>query len=323
MKAIHRLIYRLLLLTYPTSFREDYGHELAVQLEDELRERSAFWVWYKLIPDTLTAALTRHVDLFRQDVLLALRIYRLRPWTSALIVALLGLGVGAMLTAFEATYSLMARPLPYPEGSRLVTIYNFPSFTFRQQPSRFQDLTGPNGPLESAAIYVTDEVNLSGGPLPIRARAAEVSPWLFSILRRSPYLGEWFSGKAADGSEAVISFGLWQQWFGGDPRVLGRKIELNGLPRVIVGVAPPDVDFPHRTAVWVGASRGGDTLRTSGRAIFYELLGETETWRQRGRHATGAREVCGIDGFESPQLGTRKPAHPRFHTSATNCRRMG
>jgi predicted permease len=273
MRILHRLVYRALLVTYPKSFREDYGRELTLQLEDDLQEKSGFAVWYRLIPDTLQAATTRHLDLFRQDIWLALRMYRLRPWTSALIVALLGLGVGATLAAFEATYSLIARPLPYPDGSRLVTIYNFPTFTLREQPTRFQDLTRPNGPLDGAAIYVTDEVNLAGGPVPIRAHAAEVSPWFFSILRRSPYLGAWFSASAADGSEAVISHGLWQQLFGGDPRVLGRKIELNGVLRVIVGVAPPEIDFPRRAAIWVSASRGKDTLRSSGRAIFYDLLG--------------------------------------------------
>ena len=135
MKVIHRLMYRALLLTYPKSFREDYERELTLQLEEELREKSALAVWYRLIPDTLQAAITRHLDLFRQDVRLALRMYRLRPWTSALIVALLGLGVGATLAAFEAAYSLLARPLLYPDSSHLVVLYNFPTLTFREQPA--------------------------------------------------------------------------------------------------------------------------------------------------------------------------------------------
>jgi hypothetical protein len=53
MRIIQRLIYRALLMTYPKSFREDYERELTFQLEDELREKSAFAVWYRLIPDTV------------------------------------------------------------------------------------------------------------------------------------------------------------------------------------------------------------------------------------------------------------------------------
>ena len=49
---------------------------------------------------------------------------------------------------------------------------------------------------------------------------------------------------------AVIGYGLWRQLFGGDPGVLGSTVRVNGVPLTVVGVAPPAMDFPERTALW-------------------------------------------------------------------------
>src|SRR6185369_16281137 len=71
---------------------------------------------------------------------------------------------------------------------------------------------------------------------------------------------------------AVIGYGLWQQTFGGDPNVLGATIRLNGIPLTVIGVAPPGMDFPARTAVWTPTIFDLEKLPKND-AIFWKTIG--------------------------------------------------
>jgi len=106
-----------------------------------------------------------------------------------------------------------------------------------------------------------------------RVRVAETDSNFFQALGAEPYFGRSFSPdediKGKD-NVAVIGYGLWQQAFGGDPRVLGATLRLNGVSQMIVGVAPPDFDFPARAAVWAPTTQ--DIARLPKRGAFFNQI---------------------------------------------------
>src|SRR5579862_8666318 len=100
----------------------------------------------------------------------------------------------------------------------------------------------------------TFAVNMIGEGPPERVKTAVVTGNLFAVLGVPPLLGRSISpADDRDGAPltTVLSYGLWQRAFGGDAGVLGRKVDLNGTPHVVIGVMPPQFHFPDQeTELW-------------------------------------------------------------------------
>ncbi|MGH9574050.1 MAG: FtsX-like permease family protein, partial [Candidatus Acidiferrales bacterium] len=121
------------------------------------------------------------------------------------------------------------------------------------------------------------DANLSSGRSVTRAHISQTSWNFFSVLGTQPVLGHGFAlkddvdasglGLPGRNAEAVIGYGLWQELSGGDPRVLGTTIRVDGNPLTIIGVAPPHFDYPNKTVIWKpGAfTRGNDGWVAIGR----------------------------------------------------------
>ena len=113
-------------------------------------------------------------------------------------------------------------------------------------------------------------MNVGGTSGMTRVHVAQASWNFFSVLGTQPVLGRGFaSGDDVDApgwglpgrnAVAVIGYGLWQQLFGGDPKALGATIRVDGNALTIIGIAPPDFDYPNHSAVWKPAafSRGNN-----------------------------------------------------------------
>ena len=110
----------------------------------------------------------------------------------------------------------------------------------------------------------------------MRVPAAYVVGPFFETLGVAPALGRAFSreeGRPGDPTAVVLSHGLWQRAFGGDPEILGRRIQVDATPVTVVGVMPADFAFPtNETEIWVPfgrdlttASRGGHFLNVIAR----------------------------------------------------------
>jgi predicted permease len=125
------------------------------------------------------------------------------------------------------------------------------------------------------ALYQTAQMNLSGRDRAARTQVTQTSANFFSLLGAEPDFGRAFLPQEdvpGKNQVAVIGYGLWQQLFGGDPRVLGATIRVNGTPLTVVGVAPPDFDFPARTTVWTPTVFEIERLPVSG-AIWTHTIG--------------------------------------------------
>ena len=123
----------------------------------------------------------------------------------------------------------------------------------------FRDWRAQNQSFSDMVIWSQLNLNLSGSGAgePERVRVTVVSENQFSALNLVPAAGRFFIPEDVNGpgNICVISYGLWQRRFGGDPNLLGRDISLNLRPKTVIGVAPPGFSFPvqtqNQTDVWV------------------------------------------------------------------------
>jgi putative ABC transport system permease protein len=202
-----------------------------------------------------------YLENLASDVRYGLRGLRKNPGFTAVAVLTLTLGIGATSAIFSVVNAVLLRSLPYRHPNRLVSLYEdrgrtgFPRKQFT--PANYVDCKAQTQIFEDAAAIDADRVyNLTGnGADPERLLGEGVTHNLFSILGTRPLLGRVFSPEEdRPGSEHVVllSDRLWLGRFGGDRRVLGQNILLNGEKYSVIGVMPPGFSFPNKNAdVWV------------------------------------------------------------------------
>lgn len=177
------------------------------------------------------------------DVRFAWRQLRQHPAFSLLAAFTLALGIGGTVAIFSVVDGLVLRPMPVRDEARLVVFwmdYNWRGVEFDFAKERVRAY-------ESLAAYSNDAVTLhtdAGSSLLLSTIA---SAELFDVLGARPLLGRTFRpGADRPGAEPVIvlSYGAWQQDFGGDRDVVGRRIDVDGRPTTVIGVMPEDFYFP-------------------------------------------------------------------------------
>lgn len=187
---------------------------------------------------------------FRQDVCYGVKMFRRHPNFTVAAVLTLALGIGATSAIFSVLDAVVLKPLPFPDPDRLVWIQETNRVDGRSRsPSALTTRTWSE---ESTAIRGADavggilEVSLPSPAGAERVALMDVGLNTLSSIGVQPVLGRWFMPDEAvvegDTAESlVISYGLWQRYFGGDPDVIGRSLpgwEAN-WGRIIIGVMPP------------------------------------------------------------------------------------
>lgn len=197
------------------------------------------------------------------DFRFTLRQLRRSPGFAMIAIFTLALGIGSNTAIFSVVNSVLLQPLPFAHPERLVqlnaetNLYNFPKGWIREyqrQSRSFQSISG---------YTLNAEYNLTGSGNSDRVLGSTVSVNLFDTLEVRPALGRFFSPQEAEAGKdrvIVLSHSYWQQRFGSDPSVLGKKILLDGISREIIGVAPRSVKFPDsETQFWLPVSfKAGD-----------------------------------------------------------------
>src|SRR5215475_13898779 len=182
-----------------------------------------------------------------QDLRYGARMLSKNPGFTLIAAITLALGIGANTAIFSVVNAVLIRAFPYRDADRLVIVWE----TIRGElntvsPANFFDWQEQNSVFEGMAAYADTVVNLVGDGEPEEIPAQETTANLFSVLGVNALLGRTFAtedGKPGQNNVAVISFALWQSRFGGDPRVIGRKVNLNAVERTVIGVLPPDVKW--------------------------------------------------------------------------------
>ena len=200
-------------------------------------------------------------DLIR-DIKHSIRGMRRTPGFALAVVLTLAVGVGGNTAIFSVVDQVLLRPLPYPEGERLVRIYerslNAPNpnarFSNGVSPANWLDWQAQSRTLSSMGIWFNIARTITGEGEPERLNGQYVSWEFFQTLGVTPLLGRALStddDRPNAPAVAVLSHGLWQRRFGADPNVVGRVIRLDDTPVTIVGVMPSGFRFvQHDTDFW-------------------------------------------------------------------------
>ena len=193
------------------------------------------------------------------DLRFALRLLTRSPGFSVVAIATLALGIGANTAIFSVVDHVLLRPLPYRDSDRLYAVHEVvPKFAHVAplvpvNAMHFREWRRNVRSFDRMALIGGVALNLTGTGDPERLAGARVSPALFAMLGVRPQLGRLFvEAEDRPGRDAVVVIDdeLWKLRFGADPRVLGRKVVLDGRPYEVIGVLPPDFRFPKLASLY-------------------------------------------------------------------------
>jgi predicted permease len=181
-----------------------------------------------------------------QDVRHAWRAVRATPATSAVAVATFALGIGSVAAILSVVRATLLTPPPYREPERLVMVWaDLTAAGFPRAPlsgPELRDLRLRTASFEGVAGVWANSITLTQEGEPEFVRIGFVTPDFFPVLGVDPAAGRLLAREdEVEGAPGTIllSHGLWERRFGGDPGIVGRATTVNGQPAIVVGVLPP------------------------------------------------------------------------------------
>jgi putative ABC transport system permease protein len=243
-KGLGARIYRALLRLLPAEFRDDFGPEMTLVVEEQRRDapsggagRLRFWLG--AVSDLLRAAPREHAALMKRDVAHAFRQLGARPAFAASAIAVLALGLGAATAVYTLVDALVLRPLPVREPERLVWL-DKPGFSY----PIFTELRRRLGTVEGLFAWSVDDRHVTWRDTPVRTSVLAVTGEFHRTLGVRAAVGRGLGPEddrpGGEGSAvAVLSDACWRRRFDADPGVLGRTLRLDQAVVTIVGVTPP------------------------------------------------------------------------------------
>ena len=261
-------------LIVPRRLRADWRQEWEAELqwrEQQLAEWDKLHAKHKLdllwhsagaFADALWLQPKRWEDEMVQDIRFGLRMMARSPLMMLAAILSLALGIGANTAIFSVINALLLRPLPYSQPEQLVKVFQAqPDPTKGMTPSvwaypRFEMLRDQQQSFAAVAGVGQNAHNLTGTDSPERLQVEMVSASYFPLLGVDAVVGRTFTAEEDRVPEtnlaALLSYGLWQRRFGGDPQVLGKTMELDNRIFTVVGVLPPGFRGQNGTAdAWV------------------------------------------------------------------------
>jgi predicted permease len=183
------------------------------------------------------------MNVWLQDVRYALRMFRRNTVLSVVILASLGIGIGANTAIFSVVDALLLRPLPYPHADRLAAVWlHSPAIGILRDwpsPGQYIDIQGENHSFEQMALAQSRPFTLTGREQPERVDGLRTQSSLLQMLGAKPLLGRILlpeEDKPGQAAVAILSNGAWQRLFNSDPTIVGKNITLNGKPFMVAGV---------------------------------------------------------------------------------------
>lgn len=197
-----------------------------------------------------------------QDIRFAVRTLIKSPGFALMAILTLAIGIGANTAIFTVLNAVILRPLPFYDPSKLcIVTEKSPQFdSMSVAYLNYQDWKSQNSSFTGLAMFRRGDYTLTGDRGPEHILGREVSAGFFSLLGVTPTKGRDF--RPEDDQEgaapvAMLSYGLWQRRFGGDPNILDRTIHLSDKNYTIVGVVPKDFWFYTDVDVFVPVGATG------------------------------------------------------------------
>jgi putative ABC transport system permease protein len=308
-----RAVFRALLHLYPAAYRDEYGKEMTLVFVDRLRaETNTAWRLFAALGALTSIVMDapgQHLQVLAQDLRLACRLLSRERWFATVAIGTIAIGIGASSAVFSVGKSLLVDALPYRDADRAAMVWvsnprqgfdrDFTSYP------RLVDWRANSQLIESFAAYELRRPVMTGTGEPESVRVARATPAFFQVVRSEPVAGRLFAAAEEQAAVAVLSHGLWQRRFGGQPSAIGQTLRLDSVPYTIVGVLPPRFQFPERGVdAWVPLQPSAEA-RTS-RAFWLRTVarlkpGVSLAQAQQEMHAIAAR--LGAQRAEDRELG--------------------
>lgn len=198
------------------------------------------------------------MDTLWQDFKYGARMLMKSPGFTLAAVVMLALAIGANSAIFSVVYSVLLERLPYKDPERIVMVWEQRPkegvFDNVVSPADYLDWRAQNQVFDAMAAYNTTSADVLGAGEPERVFCGVATGDFFRILGAQPLLGRLI--QPADDGEGqtfvvVLSHGLWQRKFGGDPSIVGRKINLSGRDHEVIGVMGPEFRLAFPAELWV------------------------------------------------------------------------
>src|ERR1051325_4691099 len=189
-----------------------------------------------------------------KDVRFAVRGLLKHPGFAAIAVITLALGIGGSTSIFTVVDAALLRGLPYKSPENLYHLWEqTPKAEYPKREFSYPDYQDyqQNNVFDGLAAYTGGGAILSGYGDPESLNAPRVNASFFSVLGVDPLLGRTFqTGEDTPGAPktTVLTYGLWQRRFGGDPGVIGKALTINGECYTVIGVLPANFQFALRAA---------------------------------------------------------------------------
>jgi putative ABC transport system permease protein len=180
-----------------------------------------------------------------RDFRFAVRLWTKNPGFTSIAMLTLALGIGATTAIFSVIYSVVLAPLPYPKADQLAMVWS--KVNGERQPtsvSDYLDWKRQNTAFQGLGAWNSSRLTLSTSDHPEGVSNTSLTPGLLEMIGEKPWLGRYFlpeEGEVGKEHVVVLVHRFWQTHFGGDPKILGKRIRLNGEMYTVVGVRPPGI----------------------------------------------------------------------------------
>jgi predicted permease len=203
-----------------------------------------------------------------QDLRHAIAALGRTPGFTIAAVLSLAIGVGVNTSIYSVASALLLHPLPYADAERLTILWNrSPGLGITEDwfsTAQYFDIRQHSTSFEHVAIAIGGNYNLTGdGAEPERVGTIRVSSGLLPMMGAQPVLGRLFAPEEDHpgvAGTAILSHGTWMRRYGGDPRIIGRTLILNGQPYQVVGVLPATFTIPREVLPTLGGAENSEIL---------------------------------------------------------------
>ena len=189
------------------------------------------------------------LETLSQDIRYGVRMLAKHKAFTSIAVITLALGIGANTAIFSVVNELLLRPLPYRDAEQIVTLWEVSPNGRRQNSisrANFRAWYAQNTSYQYSAAFSDQRLNLTGDGEPEELSVQFASHEFFKVLGVEPMLGRTFlpeDDQPGAPEVVVLTHGLWQRRFGGQPGLVGQPITLNGVKFIVIGVMPPNFQF--------------------------------------------------------------------------------
>ncbi len=207
----------------------------------------------------------RFFSTLTRDVRIGLRGMARRPGHTFVVITCLALGIGATTSIFSVLHPVILKPLPFGDPDRLVMVWE----TFRTRNMtegacsypNLEEWRAQNRVFAGIGGFHPTRHTLTGIDLPERIHGGRADAEFFRILGVPAARGRLLTAEddvAGAADVVVVSHGFWQRYLQADPDAIGRTVELDGITHAVIGILPPEFDFPVAVAgaeVWTATAR--------------------------------------------------------------------